>query len=429
MLFDGDALDLEEMSYIVGFYFYILAGHKKANYYLMNEGVGEVKRVLYLRSFDYQAAAQLAGDVAIGYGNGDAIRFTWKLPDCLAGSAEIFKALSPEDLHWETVAAQIHFNGDFSVIIRLAGTPIRSIFLNAHEWKNDIAQLVDRMDYFVIYISSINESVLWEIDLLRRKGRTQHTTIVIDAGAVARTSVPVAMQKIIDQQYSDNVLWRKPEQARTLGVQELHDRLALEFLVVSPQEFEESSEEQKRRIMESEESAGRRHDREPIPFRFYPAVDPSELQGIREVDAVLGELIHQVVASKTLTNLPWFLIQVQLKVFTTLMLGDHEETGRALAVYAAVIDVVRSRIAEGTRRRDHLTRKGRMLFDERLTEHFRMAEYVSWTLLSFGQSHEFGDYRARATAVYEEEFAAASAAVQDFYAKADRCGPRRRTAA
>ncbi len=44
MLFDLDALDLERVTYIIGFYFYILASHKKSNWYLMQEN--ETRRIL-----------------------------------------------------------------------------------------------------------------------------------------------------------------------------------------------------------------------------------------------------------------------------------------------------------------------------------------------------------------------------------------------
>jgi hypothetical protein len=51
VVFDIHALDLKKLSYVLGFYFYVLSSHKKANYYLMQEN--DRRRVLYLQGFDY----------------------------------------------------------------------------------------------------------------------------------------------------------------------------------------------------------------------------------------------------------------------------------------------------------------------------------------------------------------------------------------
>jgi hypothetical protein len=114
--------------------------------------------------------------------------------------------------------------------------------------------------------------------------------------------------------------------------------------------------------------------------------------------------------------------QLQLGVLTTLMLGDHERTGRVLAAYAAVMDMVREHVVAGSWRRDRLRKKRRARLVALLTDHFEMAEYVSHILLSYGRSHEFGDYHERAAAVYDEVFGTASAAVEDFYRRATASG-------
>lgn len=99
------------------------------------------------------------------------------------------------------------------------------------------------------------------------------------------------------------------------------------------------------------------------------------------------------------------------------MLGHHDESGRALAVYAAVTDVARNRLLSAAGRSDRLLKKQWPQIRKRLEQHFEMAEYLSHTLLSYGQSHEFGDYRALAKEIYET-FAAASEAIEDFFEKA-----------
>lgn len=157
-----------------------------------------------------------------------------------------------------------------------------------------------------------------------------------------------------------------------------------------------------------------------MDFRFYPALDAGRLKEIRDFDGELDGLIRRLVFSRTITNLPWFMNQVQLKVFTTLMLGNHAETGRALAVYAAVTDVVRKRFLSGAGSGVRLKKKQKLLVRERLEQHFEMAEYISNTLLSYGQSHEFGDYRVQAKKIYRQTFTAAEAAVEAFFEEAHR---------
>jgi hypothetical protein len=190
--------------------------------------------------------------------------------------------------------------------------------------------------------------------------------------------------------------------------------------VVSPDEFFANRDLHERRIAAARGIVGPGEREAPLAFRFYPALDSDGLTQIRDFDDELGSAICELVSSRSITNLPWFMNEVQLKIFTTLMLGDHAGTGRALAAYAAVVDVVRSRISADERPPDDLTDEQRAHVGERLTQHFEMADYVGFLLLSYGQSHEFGDYRADAKKVYAEQFESVKDAAEDFYDEAYR---------
>lgn len=417
LLFDINALHLEAMTDIVGAYFYILSSHKKANYYLMQEN--ETRRVLYLRGFDYEGAVASGDGLAAGFASMYTTQFNWKLGEHLADGFHVFMPLSPQDLYWDTADAYSYFYGDFESIIHLCSEPIRAFYLNANHWQEDIAQLFDRMDYFVVYVSSVTESVLWEIDLLQRKQRAQHATLIFDEEAIANKELQASLQQFVGEEYPDDVRWAKSmEGAPGLSAEVLREQLSKQFLVVSPDEFFEHIDEHRNRITESRAPVGPAAREAPLDFRFYPALDVGGLQEVRDFDQVLDSAIRQMVSSRTITNLPWFLNQVQLKIFTTLMLGHHDETGWALAVYAAVTDVVPKRLLSKAGRSVPMTKRKRSEIRDRLEQHFEMAEHFSHTLLSYGQSHQFGDYRALAEEVYEETFAAASEAVEDFFDKA-----------
>ena len=94
---------------------------------------------------------------------------------------------------------------------------------------------------------------------------------------------------------------------------------------------------------------------------------------------------------------------VQLAALTDLLLGKHDEAGRALARYAAAISV--------------LLERG---FPDALQEHLSVARDLSWYFLSLGAADEFGDLREVAARVGREEASMTSPAVNAF------AGPRRR---
>jgi hypothetical protein len=164
--------------------------------------------------------------MALGYSSMDTMQFTYKLGDHLAEGYEVFKPLSSKDLYWETISAQRHFYGDFENIIHLSSQPIRSFYLNANQWQEDIAQLIDRMDYFVVYVSSITKSVLWELEQLQRRRRVEHTTVVFDDEAIDKKDTQTGLRDWAERELPDDVLWAKDrEGAPAPSAQELRDQL------------------------------------------------------------------------------------------------------------------------------------------------------------------------------------------------------------
>jgi hypothetical protein len=421
LFIDIEALDSEKLTYVLGFYLHIYSSHKKANHFLMRKD--ETKRVLYLRGFDYEGAVTSGGGVAMGYSSVDATRFTHGLAERLRPDFEIFTALSPRDLFLETVGTQKYFYGDYDGLIRACSEPIRSIYLNANRWQADVSKLIDRMDYFVVYVSSITESVLWELALLKKKKRAGDATVVFDEEAIVNKEVQFGMQERMKENEVYKVLWSKSRpKAPPPTAPELRESLSRDFLVVSPEEFFRDIDRHKTRIGMAQSPLGVGSREEPLPFRFFPALDASALKRLRDLDKSVGASIRGQISSQSITNLPWFLNNVQLKILTSLMLGRHDETGRALAVYAAVMDVARKQLFGADTRADDDADDPENRAHRRLEEHFELAYYASPRLLASGGSDEFGNYSEKALAVYGEVFASASEAVEHFCKQAARRG-------
>jgi len=410
-LFDLNAIDLEKVTYVIGFYMYILSSHKKANYVLMQKE--ETKRVLYLKGFDYEGATRAGDRQAVGVSSSDTMEFSMELGRHLLPGVEIFTALSPRDLYWETADAQRYF-GDFGKLIRVCSYPIRALYLNAGYWQSDIADLADRTDYFVVYVSSITESVLWEIELLKQKQRMDHATVIFDERAIANKEIQEGTLERMSEVSGGNILWSNRSSgkgsAAGMTAAEFRHFLARSFLVVSPDEFFHDIDRHKKRIAEANGPVGVGSREAPLPFRFFPAVDADALKRIREFDQSLDAWIGAQILSRAITSLPWFLNEVQLKIFTSLMLGRHDEAGRSLTIYAAVMDWARKRLFGARVSSEGLDDRERHQI-KMLEDHFAMSRYSGFTLMAYENSDEFGDYVERANEMYEHNFASAAEAI------------------
>jgi hypothetical protein len=113
--------------------------------------------------------------------------------------------------------------------------------------------------------------------------------------------------------------------------------------------------------------------------------------------------------------LPLFLDQVQLRIYSTLLMGEHDQTGLALAAYAGVMRAALDYYEPPGERIGGLSAANRESHLEMLREHLGIAEYAGVRLLAYGRSHEFDDFSAAADATWNAAFAATTATVTRFF--------------
>lgn len=413
LLFDFNGLNMEKISYINGIYFYILSAHKGANHRLMNQH--ESKQVLYLRGYDFEASVTTGGGMALGFSTLDTMQFDMTLGKLLAQDCQLFKVLSPKDVYWETADAQRYFYGDFSAMIPLARYWMRSVFLNALHWKQDVAYLLDRMDHYIVYVSSLTESVLWELDQLDTDDRRGRVTVVFDDRAVHKKEEQLRLQDRMQDEYCDKLIWSKKGSSPPWSVDELREQLSCKFLVTTPDAFEKDIKEHRRRINRSSGPLAPGARETWLEFSFYPALDDARLKDIRDFSAEVEAHIADWTGDRWIDCLPLFLNLVQLRIFMTLLMGEHHETGRALAAYAAIMQGAHDYYAAPGDKVGALSQEGREHHLSMLSEHLEMAQHISRCMLSFGKSHQFDDFRAVAQTAFDAAFDRTKIAVDGFF--------------
>jgi hypothetical protein len=412
MLFDFTALDLEKLCYINGIYFYILSAHKSANYRLMNKFEG--KQVLYLRGYDYEGSVSVGGGVAAGFSSTDTQQFNWLLGEHLAAHCQLFKVMSPKDVYWETVSAQRHFYGDYDGVIAHSRHKFVSVYLNALRWQEGVLDLLDGMDHYIVYVSSITESLLWELSQLDTDERRQRVTVVFDEKAIQNKEMQLGLRDKMRAQYGDKLIWAKPGASPGETSDELRRELSRKFTLVTRDEFESKLDNLRHRISESASALppGSRETR--LDFRYHPAMEEASLTILRDTSAWVEARIAEWSGDRGIDCLPLFLNLVQLRVFMTLLLGEHRETGRALAAYAGIMQSAQ----------DHFTAPGMLSEDGRernldlLSQHLGLARKLGWFMMSSGRSHEFGDYRVAARVDFDAAFDRTKSAADHFFATA-----------
>jgi hypothetical protein len=410
LLFDFEALNMEKISYINGIYFYILAAHKGANDRLMHQHEG--KQVLYLRGYDFEVSVTTGGDLAIGFSSVDTTRFNGTLAKQLSQYFQLFKVLSPKDVYWETEYAKRYFYGDFEGMIALARDKMCSVFLNALHWKEGVAHLLDRMDHYIVYVSSITESALWELDQLDTDDRRGRVTVVFDDNAIHNKE----MQDGMRDKFGDKLIWSKKGPPPAWSVDELREHLSRRFLVTTPDAFEEDIKEHRRRIDRSSAPLAPGGRETWLEFRFYPSLDDTRLKDLRDFSAKVEAHIVDWTGERGIDCLPLFLNLVQLRIFMTLLMGEHHETGRALAAYAAVMQGAHDYYGAPGRKAGALSQEGRESDLGLLSYHLDRARRIGWFMLSYGKSHQFFDLRAVAQTTFDAAFDRTKTAVDRFFA-------------
>lgn len=340
-LVDFNALDLEILAQLCGLYFYIHAGHKKANHALLRETTA--KRVLYLRGFDYQAAVGVGDGMAMGISTVDSARFNHRLGELLGHDCEVYKALSPLDLEHDTQGLEGHFYGDYRALIRHASTPLFSFFLHAGHWQNDVAHLAGRMDYFVVYLSSLSDSVLWELQHLRDHGHASRTTVIFDRDAILTKTLHAGFHAALPTLAIGKALWRPAHKPLTAAhIDAFRAGLDAHFTVIPASGFDAHAAALRARILAANGPLPPSRRESSLPFRFYPALAAPQLDALRRLDAALARETIPAThdTGEPLDCLPFRLGQLQLRVFTALALGDHPGAARALAAYAGCMDAL-----------------------------------------------------------------------------------------
>jgi hypothetical protein len=104
-----------------------------------------------------------------------------------------------------------------------------------------------------------------------------------------------------------------------------------------------------------------------------------------------------VIEQQNIGSLLLFLNDVQFWIYTTLLLGQHDETGRALAIYAGTLKCCASAAYLG--------------------DHVYTASYWGVSLLASGKSHEFASIYDKAKTEFEQIKSKASDAVTRFLKK------------
>jgi hypothetical protein len=118
--------------------------------------------------------------------------------------------LSPKDVYWETVDASRYyfFPGlDYDGMIQSILQRPCSIYLNALNWQKGVADLLDRMDHYVVYVSSITESLLWELEQLDTNERRKRVTVVFDEEAIAKKPEIPAIAQGMAASTGARVIW------------------------------------------------------------------------------------------------------------------------------------------------------------------------------------------------------------------------------
>jgi hypothetical protein len=372
------------------------------------------RQLMYLRGYDYEGSVSAGGDVAAGFSSVNTMAFGEKLRDLLEPDLRTFKVLSPKDVYWETIDAQRYFDGDYDGMIRLVGQRPCSVYLNALSWQEGVADLLDRMDHYVVYVSSITEGVLWELEQLNTEDRRKRVTVVFDDEAIANKELQLAIRDRMQDEYGEKLIWSKKGSPPALTVAQLREQLSARFLVTTPHEFEAQIDRHRERIAEGS-SRLRPGARETwIDFRFQPALDADGLADLRSFSADLQASIDSAI-SDVIECLPLFLDQVQLRIYSTLLMGEHDQTGRVLAAYAGVMRGALDYYEPPGERTGGLSAENRESHLEMLREHLDMAEYAGVRLLAYGRSHEFDDFSAAASTAWDAIFEASTAAVARFF--------------
>ena len=409
MLIDFRALDYNALTDVVGVCLYVLLCHATANARLQHRD--DAKRVLYLRGYDFEAAFTTGGGVAAGISTWDTTGFTLDLPALL--QRPLFKILSPKEVDSETVTAERYYE-NLDKMTRWINQRPAALYLNALHWRRGVLGLIPRMDHFIVYVSSITESALWELEQLRDARYRDRVTVVFDEQALEKKASQLDLQQAMDGK-AGSTIWSKPGGAPSLTAAQLREALADVFTVMRPDEFKANIEAVRQRIDDSHSELKPGERETTLDFAFYPAAEGSELDRLREMSHALAKLVE---AGQTgpIDSLPLFVAHIQLLIHVSLLLGDHEATGRALAAYSAVMWSASNHYEPMGDRADELPEENRERLLGMLDSNGGFAEYAGRRLLAYGRVNELADPTGQADATWNAIFEATAKSVDKAFA-------------
>ncbi|MBN8443225.1 MAG: hypothetical protein J0M28_16225 [Thauera sp.] len=413
MLLDFRALDYNALTDVVGVCLYVLLCHATANARLQHRD--DAKRVLYLRGFDFEAAFTPGGGVAAGISTWDTTGFTLDLPALL--QRPLFKILSPKEVDSETMTAERYYENLAKMNQWISQRPA-AIYLNALHWQRGLLELIPRMDHFIVYVSSLTESALWELEQLRGARYRDRVTVIFDDQAIERKVSQLDVQQAMDGK-AGSTIWSKQGPPPSLTAAQVRESLAEVFTVMSPDAFKANIEAIRRRIDDSHSELEPGEREIALDFEFYPSVDDSDLNRLREMSRALAKLV-EAGQSGPIDSLSLFVAQIQLLIHVSLLLGDHDATGRALAAYAAVMWSASNHYEPTGDRADELPEENREQLLGMLDSNGGFAEYAGRHLLAYGRVHELSDETGQADATWNATFEATRKSVDKVFA--DRRG-------
>ncbi len=401
--FDFEALNLDNLAYACGVCFYVQASHKKANHHLLQPSTK--RRVLYLRGYDYEVAVQAAPGLAMRFSTASTAAFNRRLGQALCPQFELFKVLSPTDVESETIGTDRFFYNRYGDIIFACSRPIRSVYLHAHHWQDGVEWLAGRVDHYVVYVSSITESALWELQLLRERGWASRTTVVFDRAAILNKALHSDIHATLPDGHLGQVLWL-PSKKRSSEEQadELLAHLRQNFTVLAAEDFEAEVPALCERIAACSGPLPVGQREAGLDFRFHPALDAAAVQALRELDAALWQETGGD-GDTAIDCLPYRLNQVQLRLLTALLLGEHHAAGQALAVYAGFMQAAHEAYAAAGKINDRVPAHEFQSYLGLLRRHHDTAAHIAHTFLAAGSCFDFGDHTAAAAATYGRLFA------------------------
>jgi len=407
--FDFGAIDLEYLTRVLGVYLYIYSCHKGANHRLVRRFSG--KQMLYLRGYEFAVSVAVGEGMAAEASSVETLRFNTTVEKLLGPDLCVFKVLSPEETYWETEALDRSFREpDIDAIAQKAMRPFRSVFMNALHWQERMLALLDSMDHFLVYVSSITPSAMWELEQLDSDSRRSRVTVVFDTQAISSKSGILGYQKAMVD-LGGNLIWPKNAPPPGVTPDELHTRLAEKFHVVTLDDFIANLDQYRERIASTSSSLPPGQRERTLDFQFYPAVADAPLADLHDYSAWLKARIETAIARQDIVCALLFLNDIQLHIYATLLLGEHGDTGRALAAYSGLLGAVRAAYSRSPKVNIWHSPFPHEQNVSLLEKHIQVARDWGISLMSCGLSDRFESIYERAKAEFLEREASTAVAV------------------